>query len=103
MQTRVRVANCERHKSILLLKDESPPTGGTAGETPSSASVVRSPAPLVKGLLFNRPRLDSDGVLPLSDNDYSTDDDSTRIFYSETSTECSCFSQPDSRGVHQLN
>ena len=64
------------------------------GETPSSAS-VRSPAPLVKGL-FNRPRLDSD-VLPLSDNEYSTDDDSTRIFYSETSTECSCFSQPDSR------
>ena len=100
MQTRVRVANCERHKSILL-KDESPPAGGT-GETPSSTS-VRSPAPLVKGLLFNRPRLDSDGVLPLSDNDYSTDDDSTRIFYSETSTECSCFSQPDSRGVHQLN
>ena len=67
------------------------------GETPSAS--VRSPAPLVKSLF--RPRLDSD-VLPLSDNDYSTDDDSTRIFYSETSTECSCFSQPDSRGVHHL-
>ena len=91
------LANSERHKSILL-KDVSPPTGGGTGETPSTSS-VRSPAPLVKGLF--RPRLDSD-ALPLSD-DYSTDDDSTRIFYSETSTECSCFSQPDSRGVHQLN
>ena len=42
-----------------------------------------------------RYRLDSD--MTTSDNDYSTDDDSTRIFYSETSPDCSCFSQPESR------
>ena len=64
--------------------------GGGTGDTPSIS--VRSPAPLVKGCF--RPRVDSD--VTVSD-DYSTDDDSTRIFYSETSTECSCFSQPDSR------
>ena len=76
---------------------ESPPTGSGSGGPGDTASSVRSPAPLVK--VF-RQRVDSD--VTVSD-DYSTDDDSTRIFYSETSTECSCFSQPDSRNerVHQ--
>ena len=71
---------------------ESPPTGSGSGtgDTPSS---VRSPATLPRGF---RPRVDSD--ITVSD-DCSTDDDSTRIFYSETSTECSCFSQPDSRDL----
>lgn len=68
-----------------------PPTGTGAAGTPSA---VRSPAALALTGSF-RYRLDSD--MTTSDNDYSTDDDSTRIFYSETSPDCSCFSQPGSR------
>ena len=87
--------------------ESPPPTTGSgpgSGGTPSSS---RSPAHGASqagttsggccvGLGGHfRYRLDSD--MTTSDNDYSTDDDSTRIFYSETSPECSCFSQPESR------
>ena len=71
---------------------EAPPTGSESG-TGDTSSFMRSPATLARGF---RPRVDSD--ITVSD-DCSTDDDSTRIFYSETSTECSCFSQPDSRNL----